>query len=87
MYQVWLGSEHQPPFCQCIDYRTKRLPCKHICAIVRQPGVGWESLGSRFANHPLLTLDQEVTQAAPILVDNSELPCDVEKCTSTQTLL
>ena len=83
MYQVWLGSEHQLPSCQCIDYRTKRLPCKHICAVVRQPGVGWESLGSRFANHPLLTLDQEVTQAAPILVDNSELPCDVEKCTSS----
>ena len=83
MYQVWLGSEHQLPSCQCIDYRTKKLPCKHICAVVRQPGVGWESLGSRFANQPLFTLDQEVTQAAPTLVDDSELPCNAEKCTSS----
>ena len=48
-----------------------------------QPGVGWESLGSWFANHPLFTLDQEVTQAAPTLVDDSELPCDAEKVTSS----
>ena len=83
MYQVWLGSEHQQSSCQCIDYRMKKLLCKHICAIVRQPGVGWEFLGSRFANRPLFTLDQEVTQVAPILVDDSELPSDVEKCTSS----
>ncbi len=82
-YQVWLGSETQLPSCQCIDYRTKKLPCKHICAVIRQPGVGWESLGSRFGNHPLFTLDQEVTQPQPPLVEDSELPGEVDKCTSS----
>ena len=59
-YQVWLGSDIQLPTCQCIDYRTNKLPCKHICAVVQQPNVGWESLGSRFNSHPLFILDKEV---------------------------
>ena len=60
LYQVWLGSDTQLPACQCIDYKNKKLPCKHICAVARQPHTGWESLGSRFDTHPLLTLDQVV---------------------------
>ena len=64
LYQVWLGSDTRLPTCQCIDYRTKKLPCKHICAVVQQPGIGWESLGSRFDTHPLMSLDQEVTQSS-----------------------
>ena len=64
LYQVWLGSDTQLPTCQCIDYETKKLPCKRICAVVQQPGIGWESLGSRFNTHPLMSLDQEVTQSS-----------------------
>ena len=63
LHQVWLGSDTQLPTCQCMDYRTKKLPCKHICAVVQQPSVGWESLGSRFDTHPLFTLDTEVVGA------------------------
>lgn len=61
-YQVWLGSDDYLPSCQCLDYKRNRLPCKHICAVIRLPNVGWESLGSRFASHPLLTLDECVLQ-------------------------
>ena len=52
-YQVWLGSDTQLPSCQCIDYRKNRLPCKHICAVVSLPDVGWQSLRGSFNNHPL----------------------------------
>ena len=76
-YQVWLGSDDQLPTCQCIDYTKNKLPCKHICAVVQQPGVGWESLGSRFDNQPLFSLDEEVTlpPVPPTAVKSSK--CDV----------
>ena len=83
-YQVWLGSETQLPSCQCIDYRKNKLPCKHICAVVGLPGVGWESLGSKFSNHPLFTLDLEVTQLrTSALAEESELPSEVDKYTAS----
>ena len=65
-YQVWLGSESHLPSCQCLDYKMKKLPCKHICAVVQQPGIGWESLGSKFGDHPLFTLDPVVTRPTVI---------------------
>lgn len=61
-YQVWLGSDNYLPSCQCLDYKRNRLPCKHICAVIRLPNVGWDSLGSRFSSHPLITLDECVLQ-------------------------
>ena len=80
VYQVWLGSEDQLPSCQCMDYRIRKLPCKHICAVVQQPSVGWESLGSRFNAHPLFILDQEVTQSQP---EDTKLPAEVADCPAT----
>ena len=65
-YQVWLGSETQLPSCQCMDYRKNKLPCKHICAIVSLPDVGWQSLGASFNNHPLFKLDEAVV-AKPLM--------------------
>lgn len=59
-YQVWLGSDTQLPSCQCIDYKINRLPCKHLCAVVSLPDVGWQSLGASFNNHPLFRLDSAV---------------------------
>lgn len=59
-YQVWLGSENQLASCQCVDYMINKLPCKHICAVVNLPGIGWESLGASFQNHPLFRLDPAV---------------------------
>ena len=56
-YQVWLGSETQLPSCQCFDYKRNKLPCKHICAVVSLPDVGWESVGASFRNYPLFRLD------------------------------
>jgi hypothetical protein len=82
-YQVWLGSDTQLPSCQCIDYRTKKLPCKHICAVVQQPDVGWESLGSRFDTHPLFTLDKEVTQLSQEDSKPSSEVDDRTSCSST----
>ena len=59
-HQVWLGSETHLPTCQYTDYRSKKLLCKHMCAVFWQAGVEWESLSSRFNTHPLFILDQEV---------------------------
>lgn len=59
-YQVCLGSDIQLPSCQCVDYRINMLPCKHICAVVNLPDVGWQSLGASFNNYPLLKLDSTV---------------------------
>ena len=59
-YQVWFGSENQLASCQCVDYKINKLPCKHICAVVNLPGIGRESLGASFQNHPLFRLDPTV---------------------------
>ncbi|XP_046840157.1 uncharacterized protein LOC124434315 [Xenia sp. Carnegie-2017] len=61
-YQVRLGSDEELPSCQCLDFRTKKLLCKHICAVVQQPDIGWESLGRKFDKYPLFTLDKVITQ-------------------------
>ncbi|XP_046862045.1 uncharacterized protein LOC124455456 [Xenia sp. Carnegie-2017] len=53
-YQVRLGSDEELPSCQCLDFRTKKLLCKHICAVVQQPDIGWESLGRKFDKYPCL---------------------------------
>ena len=65
-YQVWLGSKTQLPSCQCIDYRINRLPCKHICLVVNQPGIGWESLGQSFDEHPLFRLDPVIVASTTV---------------------
>ena len=62
-YQVWLGSETQLPSCQCFDFKRNKLPCKHICAVVNLPDVGWESVGASFQTYPLFKLD-------PVVVPN-----------------
>ena len=56
-YQVWLGSEELFPSCQCKDYNKHKLPCKHICAVINHPGIGWDSIGSSLRNHPCFNLD------------------------------
>ena len=85
LYQVWLGSDTQLPTCQCIDYRNKKLPCKHICAVVRQPHTGWKSLGSRFDTHPLFTLDQVVINSTN-LSDSVDYPNQATLLTSNKKL-
>lgn len=78
-YQVWLGSDSQLPSCQCMDYKINRLPCKHICAVVNLPGVGWQSLGASFNNYPLFKLDSVVVtntssaQSSNIQINNPEI--------------
>ena len=71
-YQVWLGSDDYLPSCQCLDYKRNRLPCKHICAVIRLPNVGWQSLGSRFSSHPLFTLDECVLQPSKSKAEHNE---------------
>jgi hypothetical protein len=70
-YQVWLGSERQLPSCQCMDFRMKKLPCKHICAVVQQPNIGWEALGTYFGSHPLFSLDSVIISSEIEVVDAS----------------
>ena len=53
-----------------MDYRKNKLPCKHICAVVSLPDVGWQSLGASFNNHLLLKLDETVV-AKPINAQSS----------------
>ena len=69
-YQVWLGSDNQLPTCQCMDFKRRKLPCKHICAVVQQPDVGWESIGSSFDNYPLFSLDNMVVNTPPTAESN-----------------
>ena len=71
-YQVWLGSEKQLPSCQCFDYKRNKLPCKHICAVVNLPDVGWESVGTCFRNYPLFKLDPAVVPSVSFSKDNPE---------------
>jgi hypothetical protein len=43
----------------------RKLLCKHICAVIQQPGVGWEALGSKSDTYPLYTLDKFIVQLPP----------------------
>ena len=47
------------------DIRMRKLLCKHICAVIQQPGIGWEALGSKFDTYPLYTLDKVIVQLPP----------------------
>ena len=38
----------------------KKLPCKHVFAVVQELSGGCESLRSRFSTRPLFTLDNQV---------------------------
>ena len=64
-YQVWLGSDTSLPSCQCFNYKVNKLPCKHLCAVVNLPEVGWESLGASFKNYPLYKLDNVIVPGCP----------------------
>ena len=59
-YCVSLGCAEFLPSCQCVDFRKNKMLCKHICAVISQPEIGWESLGTSFKEHPLFKLDPVV---------------------------
>ena len=42
------------------DHAGSTPACKHICAVVNLPYVGWQSLGASFNNYPLFKLDSTV---------------------------
>ena len=53
-----------------MDFKRRKLPCKHICAVAQQPDVGWESIGSSFDNYPLFSLDNMVVNTPPTAESN-----------------
>ena len=61
-YQVFLGSNDQKISCQGLDYWSRKMPCKNICAVVQQQNVGWESIVVKFSNHLLFTLDPHIVR-------------------------
>eukprot|EP00794_Sanderia_malayensis_P012577 gene12577-13866_t len=85
-YQVWLGSDTHLPTCQCADYKSRKLPCKQLCAVVQRPDTGWKSLGSFFTNNPLLNLDTVVLEGSDVEhfeqhpVENTEPAVGTQEC-------
>eukprot|EP00794_Sanderia_malayensis_P008389 gene8389-9287_t len=67
---IWLGSEDYLPSCNCKDFKIRKLPCKHMCAVVNQPGIGWESLGISFTDHALFKLDSVVLHPSATEANN-----------------
>ena len=59
-YCINLGCAEILPSCQCMDFQKNKMLCKHICAVISQPEIGWESLGTSFKEHPLFKLDPVV---------------------------
>ncbi|XP_013420696.1 uncharacterized protein LOC106181007 isoform X2 [Lingula anatina] len=55
-----------PCCCECPDFCQHKIPCKHLCAVLKFPGVSWSSLGSIFNSNPAYLLDEDVIDQSPV---------------------
>ena len=53
----WYRVNLEEPTCECLSFKTKRLPCKHIFAVFKHTEKSWDDLNERYRNSPYLTLD------------------------------
>lgn len=60
-YEVKLGNKKCLPSCQCLDWETTRLPCKHFFAVFKCcPKWSFHDLPEHYRECPFLTLDESV---------------------------
>lgn len=60
-YEVKLGNKECLPSCQCLDWETTRLPCKHFFAVFKcYPKWSFNDLPQHYRESPFLTLDENV---------------------------
>ncbi|XP_072315590.1 uncharacterized protein [Eucyclogobius newberryi] len=79
-YSLWLGSDSRPPYCSCFDWKRHRLPCKHMCAVLRTPNAGWDQLGKCYRDNPIFQLDAAVIDGTWNPTPSDQTP------TQTQTI-
>ena len=86
MHKASFGNDTELPYCQCPDWDTHHLPCKHFMAIIKSVHADWEDFPERYRNSSYLTLDQEIlfggTEDQPVIAqDNQPLPQEIESNT------
>jgi hypothetical protein len=61
VYTVLVNSEY--PSCNCLQFKKKELPCKHLFAALKFSSWTWDDLHDGFRNHPLFTVDESVLRS------------------------
>jgi len=51
--------------CQCWDFRTTLLPCKHFCTVLKLPDVSWEDVNRSFRDQAKFTGWKFVDHGSP----------------------
>ncbi len=57
LYKLSLGSEIDPVFCECEDFKHYYLPCKHIFAVFHNTKHSWKDMAPAYRDSPCLSLD------------------------------
>jgi len=71
-YHVNLRCETDMPSCDCIDWKTSHLPCKHMmCIFQNYTAWNWNALPEPYRLNPFISLDLEDNIVVPI--DSSEM--------------
>ena len=71
---VQLEDDSTYPHCDCSEWRSSRLPCKHFCHIFSCiPGWCWEKVTSMYRKSPLLNLDDV---ALNVTTTENQVPTD-----------
>ena len=59
-YEVYLGDDLRITSCQCLEWKRKLIPCKHILAIINKIKGSWNSISSKYRDSVFLNTDFEV---------------------------
>ena len=64
--KVEFGNNEKYPHCECIDWCTTMLPCKHFVAVMRDiKDWSWSKFPESYRYSPYLTLDEIVNPKPP----------------------
>ena len=64
-YMVHMASTDTvtAPWCDCVDWSCRHLPCKHLLAVMMQvPQWGWDKLPQEYRSLPVFTLDPDLLE-------------------------
>ena len=61
---VNIENANKMPSCECFSWKTTKLPCKHMFAIILNGLERWESFSEDFRTLPYMVLDEVVCPAA-----------------------
>ena len=76
-YSVSVGNDTAYPSCECTDFNSTYLPCKHMFALFRNGKAQWHSLSPLYRENPYLKLDESVLSEGVLIAE--KIDCGAEE--------